>query len=235
MGPAIVVATADAFPGVAARVIRDGIDEAIAARGSCALALCGGATPIPVYHALATIPIRWSNVSVYFGDERAVPPDDPGSNFDMARRALLDRVPVPPSQVHRMQAERGDAEGAAADYERLLPPCLGVLLLGMGPDGHVASLFPGSPALAESARRVVAVDAPPMPLQPQLRRLTITPVVFGSARRIVVLVAGTDKAAIVARVLEGPDQPMQLPAQLARAGTWVLDSGAASNLKQRDH
>ncbi len=114
------------------------------------------------------------------------------------------------------------------------PPQLDLLLLGVGPDGHTASLFPQSPALLERVHRVVPAAPPPLPLQPQLRRMTITPPAIAAARQIVIMVTGADKAKLVARILEGPDQPTTLPAQLARGGTWVLDPAAAGQLQRRD-
>ena len=234
MAPSVVVVASATFAGTAARMITAGIDAAIAARGECGLALCGGSTPVPVYQALAASAIRWLDVAIYFGDERAVPPGHPDSNFRMAREALLDRVAIPVQRIHRMAAERQDVEAAATEYDRLLPPRLDLLLLGVGPDGHTASLFPNSSALLEVNRRVLAVASPPPPLQPQVRRMTITPSVIAAARQVLVMVAGADKATLLARILEGPDQPNTLPAQLARSGTWVLDQAAAGHLQQWD-
>jgi 6-phosphogluconolactonase len=155
-----------------------------------------------------------------------VPPTDPASNYRMAREALLDRVSVPAARVHRMEADDADLEKAAARYAALLPDALDVLVLGMGPDGHTASLFPGSPALREQVRKVVPARAP----VPPLPRLTITPPVIAAARRVAVIVAGVAKAPVVARALQGPWRPEELPAQLARHGTWILDRPAASAL-----
>ncbi|MGH7719617.1 MAG: 6-phosphogluconolactonase, partial [Gemmatimonadaceae bacterium] len=144
------------FSDAAATMIVDFIAGAIRRRGHCALALTGGATPRPVYARMAVPPlaerIEWDHVTVYFGDERCVPPDHPESNYRMAHEVLLQRVPVPGASVHRMEGERADRDAAARDYGRLLPDRLDVLLLGMGADGHTASLFPHSPALAERAR-----------------------------------------------------------------------------------
>lgn len=200
---------------------------AITARGRCALALAGGGTPMPVYQSLARhAPIRWSAVDIYFGDERAVPPDDPESNYRMARESLLDTIALPPAQVYRMPAERLDRSQAAAEYEALLPAVLDVLLLGMGHDGHTASLFPQAAVLRERERRVVAVRGPSAPSD----RLTITPPVIAAARAVFVLVRGRDKAAMVARALEGAEEPLTLPVQFARGGRWLLDDAAASEL-----
>jgi len=206
------------------------IGKAIGARGRCAIALAGGETPRPVYRELTVSPrsdqVQWNRVHVYFGDERAVSPDDPASNYRTARETLLGRVAIPAPQIHRMEAERPDLNAAAAEYERLLPDALDVLLLGMGTDGHTASLFPGSPALAERSHRVVRTRSP----KPPVDRLTITPPVIAAARAIAVLVTGADKAPQVARVLRGPVDPDRLPAQLARHGTWFVDSDAAAFL-----
>jgi 6-phosphogluconolactonase len=211
----------------AAEWLADAIAAAVRERGTCALALAGGRTPEPVYRALASMPtVDWSRVAVYFGDERAVPPDDPESNFGMVRSALLTRVPIPGTQVHRMEAERPDRDAAARAYERVLPPVLDVLVLGIGPDGHTASLFPGSPALDERRRLVLPVTG----AKPPAARLTITPPVIEAARRIAVLASGADKAGAVSRALEGVLTPKDTPAQLARRGEWFLDRAAAARL-----
>jgi len=202
--------------------------DAAAARGTATLALVGGTTPRPVYQALAARDdVPWRQVHVYFGDERAVPPDDPESNFGMARETLLTRVPIPEPQIHRMHAEAADVEAAARSYEALLPARLDLVLLGIGEDGHTASLFPGSSAVTEQARRVLFVTGP----KPPPRRLTITPPVLAAARATLVLAAGAAKAEAVARALEGPDDVIGCPAQLARAGYWILDRAAAAELR----
>ena len=234
MAPTVVIAASHEFVGVAVGTIADGIEASIVARGTCALALCGGTTPIPVYEALARRQLAWPDISVYFGDERAVPPDNPDSNFAMARRSLLDHVRIPPEQIHRMAAERPDLDRAASEYDQLLPPRFDLLLLGMGPDGHTASLFPYAPAVTEPSRRVVAAEAPPAPIVPPVARMTITPLVIAAARHIVVMVRGTDKSAILQHILEGPEQPARLPAQYARGGTWIIDQAAAAQLQSRD-
>ena len=167
---------------------------------------------------------------MYFSDERAVPPDAAESNYRMARESLLDRVALPAENVHRMPADRRDRPQAAAEYDRHLPPALDVLLLGMGGDGHTASLFPGGAALTEQQRRVMAVTGPTPPVE----RLTITPAVIAAARAVFVLVTGRDKAVMVARAIDGADDPMSLPVQFARGGTWLLDDEAASQLHQTE-
>jgi len=228
----VVAADAAALAPLAAQWLADEIRLAATLRGTCALALAGGSTPRPVYETLAepslarTIP--WDRVRVYFGDERAVPPDHPDSNFRMAREALLARVPLDAGHVHRMEADAVDLESAASRYAARLPQALDVLVLGVGADGHTASLFPGSSALGERARRVVAATSP----RPPARRLTVTPPVIASARRLVVLAAGADKAEAVARALTGSARPIDVPARLARDGVWFLDAAAAARLHE---
>lgn len=225
----IVVEPAAELPRRAARWLADTIAGLLGAHARCSLALAGGSTPRPVYAALAEPEVAsrvdWARVEVFFGDERAVPPHAADSNFRMTTEVLFSHVPLPPTQVHRIEGERRDLEAAAADYDRALPGALDVLILGMGADGHTASLFPGSPALEEH-RRVVVVHSPkPPPL-----RLSITPPVIAAARVVCMLVTGTEKAAMVARALRGDATPSEVPAVLARHGVWFLDPPAASRL-----
>ena len=206
------------------------VTRAIAERGSCTLGLAGGRTPEPVYGELATgSSIDWRKVSVFFGDERAVPPDHPDSNYLTVHLALLSRVPIPSGNIHRMEAERADREAAAREYERLLPSRFDVLLLGMGQDGHTASLFPGSAALDERHRLVLPV----LGSKPPAERLTITPPVIEAARKVAVIATGAGKALMVARAIEGPLAPKSVPVQLARPGCWFLDRAAAARLTAR--
>jgi len=226
----IVVPASSLLARPAAEWLELEMNRAIAGRGACSVCLTGGRTPEPVYRELASVSsIDWSRVDVFFGDERAVPPDHPESNYLMVHRVLLSRVPVPASQVHRMEAERGDREAAAREYERVLPPRLDVLVLGMGPDGHIASLFPGSAVLDERQRLVVPVVGAKAPVD----RLTITPPVIEAARGVAVIATGEDKAAMVARAIEGPLAPKEVPAQLARRGSWFLDEAAAGRITTR--
>lgn len=223
----IVGSTAGELARQATEWLSHEMNSAIAERGSCTLGVAGGRTPEPVYRELASDGrIDWQRVQVFFGDERAVQPDHPDSNFLMVHQALLSRVPIPSANVHRMEAERADRDAAALEYERLLPPRLDVLLLGMGPDGHTASLFPGSPALNEWQRLVLPVRGP----KPPAERLTITPPVIEAARKPAVIATGADKAVMVARALEGPFAPSAVPVQLARQGCWFLDQAAAARL-----
>ena len=228
--PARIIVDREEFEQAAAGWIASAINRTVEREGRCSIALAGGSTPRPVYWALTQDPfrgaVRWERLWVYFGDERAVPPDHPDSNFGAASEALLKHVAIPETQVFRMEAERPDREAAADQYARLLPERLDVLILGMGPDGHTASLFPGAPAVEERQRRVVPVTGP----KPPAARLTITPPVIAAARQTAVLVTGADKAAAVARVLQGPLSLRELPAQIARDGTWILDRAAAAGL-----
>lgn len=226
----LVVVPADEFAATAAERIARALDGAASlalAGGSVSLGLAGGSTPRRVYEALAARQdVAWGALSFFFGDERCVPPDDDASNYKMARAALLDRVPVAAERVHRMEGERADRDAAAAAYAALLPAPLDVLLLGLGPDGHTASLFPGAAALRERERRVVAVTGP----KPPPERLTITPAVIGAARTVVMLAAGAAKAGAVARALAPHGDDDMCPARLARDGLWILDEAAAAEL-----
>lgn len=228
----LVVVERPEFAGAAANRLAAEILRVLGSQERCSLALAGGSTPRPVYQRLAAgLPDRdrWSRIDVFFGDERCVPPDDPASNYRMVREALLDRVPVGAAQVHRMEGERADRDEAARDYEAILPARLDLLVLGLGGDGHTASLFPDAPSVAETRRRVLAVRAP----RPPIDRLTITPPVILDARLTIVLVGGSDKADALARAIDGTYAPGSTPGQLARAGLWIADSAAAARLEAR--
>ena len=220
--------------------------DAIDARGRFVVALAGGSTPRLLYELLAEDPLRsqvdWSCVHFFWGDERPVAPDHKDSNFGMAKRALLDKLALPEQQIHRMPADRTDLDAAARDYQAEIaavfgvsadgtPPALDLVLLGMGPDGHTASLFPGTSALKETARWVVANPVAKL----GATRLTMTSVILNRASHILFLVNGADKAGPLAEVLEGPPDPERLPSQLIRPAppsrlTWMVDLHAASRL-----
>lgn len=217
----------DAWAESAGVHVAEALAEAAGRSGSITLALAGGSSPAPVYRWLAAAGgVPWDRVEIYFGDERCVPPGAAESNYHMARETLLEPAGIPDRLVHRMEAEREDRDAAAAEYAARLPHSIDILLLGIGTDGHIASLFPGAPALGETERRVVPVDAP----GGGLPRLTVTPPVVEAARRIYVLARGSHKADAVARALEGDWAPETCPAQLARRGTWLLDPEASLSL-----
>lgn len=222
----VVLSDAAEVAARAAKAIVRAASDAIAARGAFRIALAGGTTPRAAYVALVSERVDWSRVHVFFGDERAVPADHADSNFAMANAALFSRVGIPQGQVHRMRADDVDVEAAARDYDEALAEPLDLVLLGMGEDGHTASLFPGSTALGEQTRRVVPIIGP----KPPPRRLTITPRVLGEAREVVVLVTGASKAGVLAKALGGPLAIDELPVQLARSGTFLVDRAAASEL-----
>lgn len=201
------------------------------------IALAGGSTPKRLYELLAAPPrrdrVRWSDVELFFGDERAVPPEHPDSNYGMAKRALLDHVPV---TAHRMAAEKDDAAG----YARLLGerisrrrngiPVVDLVLLGMGEDGHTASLFPGTAALSEHSAWVAMNDVP----QLKTRRMTLTYPVLNAADRVWFLIAGAGKRTVVAECLaaapqhaEPPPYPMLGVRPTAGELIWFLDTAAA--------
>ncbi len=217
----------------AAEAIVAAAQPRIEARGQFSLGLSGGRTPEPLYHALASPELRaqinWTRVRVFFADERAVPPTHPESTYRLVRETLIDVVRIPPINVHRMKGDYPDLEAAVEEYEAHLTGPLDVLVLGVGEDGHTASIFPGSPLVEERTRRVALVTDAPKP--PPLR-LTVTGLVLREAHRVMVLATGTEKSAAVARALEGEVEPRELPARLLRNREWYLDPGAAARLER---
>ncbi len=208
-------------------------DSTLAAESVFRVALAGGHTPAGMYHEIVRqrpTGNRWRQLHFYFGDERAVPPDHPDSNFKMAKAALFDHAPLSSGQIHRMPGEQKPLDAAAQSYEReLAGHALDLVLLGVGTDGHTASLFPGSPALNESVRHVVATVAPSG--NAVRERLTITLPCIAHAREAWFLVTGAEKARIVERIRRAGDNP-PLPATLVRAArvVWFLDRAAGTSL-----
>jgi 6-phosphogluconolactonase len=225
-GPEIVVASAAEFPRVAALRIAAALSRALEATPSASLALPGGPQVRLVYPALAELQLDWERVDFLFADERGVPANHPASSYFPAADVLLSRPRIGLDNVARIEAERPDLASVAEEYESLLPERIDVLVLELGLDGHVAGLFPGSPALDELERRVVAVEAPQKPR----RRVTLAPRAIREARDLVVLATGRERAEIVRRALEDPGPDGELPARLALRGTWVLDTAASAAL-----
>jgi 6-phosphogluconolactonase len=213
--------------------------ESIAARGRFNVALSGGSTPKLMFELLASDRYRneidWPKVQVFWSDERYVPPTEGQSNEHMARTALLDSVPIPSERIHGMFTE-GGVEAAAATYERLIVSELGADLaldltfLGIGPDGHTASLFPGEPAVHEKRRLVVAGIGHAGVAE----RITMTPLLLNRSRLVAFLVAGVDKAEPMNRVLNGAEEwdktPSQAVARHAENVIWLLDGPASALL-----
>jgi 6-phosphogluconolactonase len=242
----VIVSEPAALAREGAALVRAVVRESVQARGRCAIALAGGRTPRGVYEVLAEPaaseagPIDWSAVELWFGDERHVPPDHPDSNYRMVRESLLAHVSIPASRVHRMRTEEADATSVAAAYEEELRrafavgprrwPVLDLVLLGMGSDGHTASLFPGTPVIEEREHLAAAVWVTTL----QTSRITLTLPVFNHARHVIVLVNGVEKAETLHAVLEGPTDPDRLPIQAVqpRDGslTFLIDEPAASRL-----
>lgn len=209
------------------------------------IALSGGSTPRAFHHVLVAPPYRdridWESMQYFWGDERFVPPDDPDSNYRMARETLLTEAPVTSDQVHRVPTERGDPTMVAELYEadirramNVLPgmlPRFDLILLGMGPDGHCASLFPHTEALHVRDRLVTANYVPKL----NANRITFTVPVINNAAAVVFLVAGADKADALAAVFEGPPDPETYPSQLIApedgALHWLVDRAAAAKLR----
>jgi 6-phosphogluconolactonase len=234
----IVARDADALAALAAdRIARELSALAAAQAGqpgaSLAVALAGGRTPRACYEHLARDRrVPWPMLAVWPGDERAVAPDDPHSNARLMRETLVDPDRLRPDQLHTLfdaaPRTHADVEAAAASGARRMPGRFDLLLLGLGADGHVASLFPRSPALLERERRMVAVRAPVEPVE----RVTLTPRMIETAGCLMVLVSGRAKADAVARALEGEWEPQELPGQLARRGIWLLDAESAVGLQR---
>jgi 6-phosphogluconolactonase len=209
-------AAADAAADAFARTAR----EAVTARGAFHVALSGGSTPKLMYATLRELPgLPWRAIHIYFSDERSVGPDSPDSNYGTAQRDLLSYVPVPAAQIHRMEGERRPLEDAAAAYAALLPERLDLNLLGMGDDGHTASLFPGTAAL-DAGGRVVANRVP----QQDTWRITMTFPEINAARQRWLLVAGENKAAALADVQAGRGNH---PVARVQAPVWFVDAAAA--------
>jgi 6-phosphogluconolactonase len=238
-----IVDTAEALAEAAAREVLTAAEDAVATHNRFTIALAGGATPRASYERLALPPLRdrmpWARTWVFFGDERGVGADHRDSNYRMAHEALLSKVPVPPAQVFRIRGEAEDPEEAAAGYARTIGevfesrrgvlPRFDLVLLGLGIDGHTASLFPGSPVLKEVFRSVAAVHASAASI-PQ--RFTLTLPILNAAARVVFLVSGGEKAKVVKAVL-GP-HGATLPAGMVRPAEgrllWLVDRAAAALL-----
>lgn len=230
-----VVEDATALSSAALELVLDRAQRAIDARGAFHVALSGGATPRALYLALPERCADFSGWHVYACDERCVPPEDAASNFRQVRETWLERALTPPSGIHRMRGE-GEPEQAARDYERELraqlgqPPRLDLACLGIGTDGHTASLFPDDAALEERSRLVLATRAPAAPHQ----RLTLTIPALALARELVFLVAGREKASALRAVLSPPPSSKPLPARLvAERGErvlWLCDRSSAALL-----
>jgi 6-phosphogluconolactonase len=205
---------------------------ALAQKDSFTVALSGGSTPKVLYQVLAEEfreQVLWSKVQFFWSDERHVPPDHPDSNYRMAHEALLSRVPVLESNVHRVRSENPSAQEAADEYEKIIVPRLDLILLGLGTDGHTASIFPGSEVLHETKRLVAA----PWVEKLNAYRITMTLPLLNNGASVLFLVSGAEKVEIVKEVLEGPQK---YPAQFVQPTNgeliWMLDRDAARNLNR---
>jgi 6-phosphogluconolactonase len=240
----IILDTAEELFVRAAEEIAHVAGEAICMHGEFNLCLTGGTTPERTYDLLATrfeLSVDWKEVHFYWGDERAVPPGDPASNYAMANRTMLSRLKIKPDQIHRMRGE-DKPDDAAREYEEELRsrlnlsegefPRFDLMLLGLGTNCHMLSLFPGIPALHEQHRLVIPVEVEDkIPY-----RVTMTAPVMNNSARIMFLVSGENKAAAVKRVLEGKDDPERVPAHLVapKDGVviWMMDKAAAGQLSK---
>jgi 6-phosphogluconolactonase len=216
--------------GAAAGYIAEAGRRAIAENDVFHLVLSGGGTPTATYERLAeTTPSDsafWRKVQIYWSDERCVAPDDHRSNYLMAKEALFDRVAIPAGNIHRIAGEAAEPQAVADAYAAVFPARPDLLMLGIGADGHTASLFPHSPALEETRRPFVAVEAPVEPRE----RITISPPALTTARDIVVLVSGRGKAEVLARIFDETNTIARTPAKLVRNALWLIDQAAADLL-----
>jgi 6-phosphogluconolactonase len=241
----VVVKDSVALSYKAAEILVGCIAEVLEQRPYFSIALSGGSTPKILFSLLVEDDslrkkIPWNKMHFFWGDERHVPPEDAQNNYRMAYETMLAKAPVPPENIHRMPTEQFDAGKVAADYEQELRkffrlksgelPVFDFNLLGIGPDGHTASLFPGTEALHEQRHLVVANWIEKF----QTNRITLTAPVLNNAGTIVVLVSGQEKAEILKRILEGEYQPDLLPSQLIRPNhgrlLWLVDQAAAGRL-----
>jgi 6-phosphogluconolactonase len=226
-----VLADADALADTAADRVLEHARRAIRARGAFRIAVPGGRSPRGMLERLAAPPragaLEWPHVTVLLADERALPANDPERNSRLLEQALLAPLGSRAPRFLPIAAERTDLESAASEYEPWLEEPLDLLVLGVGEDGHVASLFPGSKSLSERERRVAVIHDSP---KPPPSRVTLTPRSLAEARAILVIASGADKAAAVAAALASGVEPGRVPAALARRGEWLLDREAASAL-----
>jgi 6-phosphogluconolactonase len=244
-----ITASPQELAEIAAEVFIEHVQQAVRAKGIFAVALSGGSTPKRLYQMLANkgtastrTPIAWDKVHFFWGDERQVPPDHPDSNYRMAYETLLSKLPVPSEHVHRIHAEGPDARAGARAYEQVLTDFFGLragqyprfdlVLLGLGSDGHVASLFPGTQALDERRRLVIATWVERF----QVWRITLTLPVLNNAASVLFLVSGVEKAKILKKVLEPEHNYDHYPAQFIRPregrAVWLVDEAAAACLRQ---
>ncbi len=230
----------DALSTAAAEELVAIVRDAVKQRGAAHVALSGGSTPNRLFQLLAAMGrdgLPWEQIHLWWGDERAVPPDHADSNYNMTRQALIEPLALDPARIHRIRGEANDLSVAARDYEDELvralgsPPVFDYVMLGMGPDGHTASLFPGSPALAEMKRFVVANPVNSPLTKGAATRVTLTAPALNAGRHVRFLAGGADKAEPLKAVLEGPKDP-KYPAQLIGSSNlvWFVDQAAAALL-----
>ena len=236
--PALARTVADAFIALA--------NQAVEKKGSFSVALSGGSTPKALYSLLTTdrdlnSRVPWKKIDFFFGDERCVPPDHPDSNYRSAYDGMLSKMSISPDRIFRMKGEYKETDKAAAEYDKVLRdffhlstgqfPRFDLIMLGMGPDGHTASLFPGTKALDEHNRLVTSNWVGKF----FTHRITMTAPVLNNGACVMFMVGGQDKAPVLKAVLEGPYEPAQLPSQLVRPALgklwWLVDKSAAAMLE----
>ncbi|MBQ27710.1 MAG: 6-phosphogluconolactonase [Nitrospiraceae bacterium] len=246
MSERIIVADVEEMSQRGANHMAEIIERAVQERKKCMIALSGGKTPRKLYERLASKEfesrIPWESTYWFFGDERHVPPDHDDSNYKMASDSLLSKVPIPTGNIHRIMTERPDPQAIALKYEltlmkafNLAPgelPVFDLMFLGVGADGHIASLFPHSEALHVTTQMATANKIP----ETENWRITMTFPIINEAKQLLFLVAGEDKAEALRQVLEGPSNPQEFPAQLVRQKRgfqlWLIEKSASALLTQ---
>ena len=221
-------------------LIIERVQTALAERQSCSIALSGGSTPQPLYAALALADLPWDRIHIFWGDERYVPASDPDSNYGMTRRVWLDLVPIPAANVHPIPTDLPQPQLAAAEYDRQIAahfglesgsiPVFDLILLGMGDDGHTASLFPHTAALSVVDRLVTLGDKDGQP------RLTFTATLINQARSVIFLISGASKQPALAAVFAPTEDASTYPSRLIQPTgelIWLLDAAAGEKLSQR--
>ncbi|MCO6429573.1 MAG: 6-phosphogluconolactonase [Deltaproteobacteria bacterium] len=242
MKPNVEVIEPKLFTGVVADEIVATLRDTVSERQRCSLVLAGGSTPGSIYRLLARPPrvgeIEWEKIDIYWGDERWVPLDHTNSNFRMTKETLLSHIPQPHPRVHPVNTSLATAEEGAADYARTIKdlegqdPCFDLVLLGIGEDGHTASIFPNASIISDCPDICAAVEHPEGGF-----RITLSPKCLFNARKIMFIVKGESKADIISRVIDGSEAVETIPARLylqsARPVSFFLDSGAALRLSKQ--
>jgi 6-phosphogluconolactonase len=216
------------WPGMSASIINNAVSAVCKEKGGCSIMLTGGRSAERMYYEWADLLLANSSLSFYFGDERCVSPDDPESNYGLVMRSLFTSGLPNQYKMQRVHGEAGDIEAEAGRYDLLLPKVINVLLLSMGEDAHIASIFPADTSIHKKNHRVAVVTGP----KPPNPRITITPKFIARAEKIFCLVTGSLKSAALANVFQDKGDAISIPAKLVSNGNWLIDSSAAKSIEK---